>query len=172
MDIAIKKCTPEDVKKLQEISSNTFIETFEEHNTQEHMTAYLEKAFNIPQLVQELRNPFSQFFLVLVDGQVAGYLKINLADAQSENMGDDALEVERIYISNKFQKLGLGKLLMERALELAGGHGKKRIWLGVWEHNINAIAFYQKKGFVKTGAHSFFMGDDEQIDWIMVKELE
>src|SRR5690606_16174629 len=104
-------------------------------------------------------------------GQVAGYLKINADAAQTEEMGEDALEVERIYISRAFQKLGLGKHLMEQALELAARLGKKKIWLGVWEHNANAIAFYQKKGFVKTGEHSFFMGDDEQIDWIMVKEL-
>ena len=87
-------------------------------------------------------------------------------------MGEDAFEIERIYISGKFQKLGLGKHLMEQAMSLAEELGKKRIWLGVWEHNENAITFYQKKGFFKTGEHSFFMGDDEQIDWIMVKELD
>ena len=172
MNITIKKCTHEDVVELQEISISTFIETFEEHNTPEHMTAYLEKAFNLSQLEQEMANPFSLFFFVLVDDEVAGYLKVNTDEAQSEDMGKDALEVERIYISSNFQKLGLGKYLMERAMELAGELGKKKIWLGVWEHNENAIAFYQKKGFVKTGAHSFFMGDDEQIDWLMVKELE
>lgn len=172
MNITIKKCSETDLQNLQDISTATFIETFEEHNTPEHMTAYLEKAFNGEQLKEELANPASHFFFALVDDEVAGYLKINTDDAQSEDMGEGALEVERIYIGNKFQKLGLGKLLMERALESAGEMGKKRIWLGVWEHNRNAIAFYQKKGFVKTGAHSFFMGDDEQIDWIMVKELE
>ena len=172
MNINIKKCTKEDVRDLHKISISTFIETFEEHNTAEHMTAYLEKAFNLPQLEQELANPFSQFFFAMVDDEVAGYLKVNAENAQSEYMGEDALEVERIYISSNFQKLGFGKYLMKRAMELAGELGKKKIWLGVWEHNENAIAFYQKKGFIKTGAHSFYMGDDEQIDWIMVKELE
>ena len=171
MNMSIKKCTLEDVHELQKISSLTFTETFEEQNTPEHMHAYLEKAFNLPQLGKELANPSSRFFFVLVDGQVAGYLKLNTDDAQTEDMGAEALEVERIYISNNFQKLGLGKQLMEKALQMAVELGKKKIWLGVWEHNANAIAFYQRKGFVKTGEHSFFMGDDEQIDWIMVKEL-
>lgn len=172
MNIALKKCTPEDVDELQKISMITFVETFEEQNSPEHMQAYLDKAFNIPQLEKEVDNPFSQFFFVKVEGQVAGYLKVNENDAQTEDMGEDAFEIERIYISGKFQKLGLGKHLMERALSLAKVLGKKRIWLGVWEHNENAIAFYRKEGFIKTGEHSFFMGDDEQIDWIMVKELE
>lgn len=172
MNIALKKCTPEDVDELQKISMITFVETFEEQNSPEHMQTYLDKAFNIPQLEKELANPSSRFFFVKVDGQVAGYLKVNENDAQTEEMGEDAFEIERIYISGKFQKLGLGKHLMERALSLAKVLGKKRIWLGVWEKNDNAIAFYLKKGFVKTGEHSFFMGDEEQIDWIMVKELE
>ncbi|WP_203334462.1 GNAT family N-acetyltransferase [Planococcus beigongshangi] len=172
MDIKIKKCLIEDVKELQKISVITFTETFEEHNTQEHIKAYLDKAFSIPQMEKELANPFSRFFFVTADGQVAGYLKVNENDAQTEDMGEDAFEIERIYISRAFQKHGLGKHLMERALELAAGLGKKKLWLGVWEHNDNAISFYQKKGFVKTAEHSFFMGDDEQIDWIMVKELD
>lgn len=171
MNITIKECTLQDTDELQKVGIVTFTETFEEHNSPEHMKAYLEEAFNLPKLVKELADPDSQFYFVLVDGQVAGYLKINVGAAQTEEMGEDALEVERIYISRDFQKLGLGKHLMEQALELAARLGKKKIWLGVWEHNANAIAFYQKKGFVKTGQHSFFMGDDEQIDWIMVKEL-
>ncbi|WP_052131559.1 GNAT family N-acetyltransferase [Planococcus sp. CAU13] len=172
MNIALEKCTLEKVQELQQISILTFTETFEEQNSPEHMQAYIDKAFNIPQLEKELANPSSRFFFVIVDRQIAGYLKVNTEDAQTEDMGAEALEVERIYISNKFQKLGLGRHLMQRALEAADELGKKKIWLGVWEHNDNAIAFYGKKGFVKTGEHSFFMGDDEQIDWIMVKELE
>lgn len=172
MNIALKKCTPEDVDELQKISMITFVETFEEQNSPEHMKEYLDKAFNIPQLEKELANSSSRFFFVMVDGQVAGYLKINEGAAQTEDIGEDAFEIERIYISGKFQKLGLGKRLMEYAMRLAKELGKKRIWLGVWEHNENAIAFYRKEGFIKTGEHSFFMGDDEQIDWIMVKELE
>ncbi|OAX48075.1 Protease synthase and sporulation negative regulatory protein PAI 1 [Paenibacillus sp. AD87] len=50
-------------------------------------------------------------------------------------------------------------------------HKKKEVWLGVWGKNDNAIAFYKKMGFVRTGFHSFYMGDEEQIDFIMVKTL-
>lgn len=172
MDISLRTCTIEDVRELQEISSVTFQETFGAQNSPEHMAAYLEKAFNTNQLEQELANRSTEFFFVRVDGKIAGYLKLNTDDAQSEAMGSDALEVERIYIRISFQKLGLGKHLLNRAMERAHELGKKKIWLGVWEHNENAIAFYRKKGFIQTGAHSFYMGDDEQVDWIMVKELE
>lgn len=135
------------------------------------MNAYLERAFNLKQLEKELSNSFSQFFFVYFNYEVAGYLKVNTNDAQSEEMGDDSLEIERIYIKYKFQKHGLGKYLFNKAMEVAEDLNKKNIWLGVWEKNENAIAFYKKMGFVQAGAHSFYMGDEEQTDFIMTKTL-
>ncbi|OCA85024.1 GNAT family N-acetyltransferase [Pseudobacillus wudalianchiensis] len=171
MTIKIKKCTGEDLYQLQEISYETFSETFKHQNSPENMNAYLERAFNLTQLEKELSAIFSQFFFVYLDNEVAGYLKVNINDAQSEEMGDESLEIERIYVKNKFQKHGLGKFLLHKAIEMARECNKKKIWLGVWEKNENAIAFYKKMGFVQTGAHSFYMGDEEQIDFIMIKTL-
>lgn len=167
----IKKCTLEDVNQLQDISYKTFNETFKDQNSPENMKAYLEKAFTVEQLEKELSNTSSQFFFMYVNHEIAGYLKVNTDDAQSEEMGKEALEIERIYIGNSFQKQGLGKHLFNKAVEIATTLNKKKIWLGVWEKNKNAIAFYKKQGFVQTGSHSFYMGDEEQIDFIMVKTL-
>ncbi|HEK9098830.1 GNAT family N-acetyltransferase [Bacillus pfraonensis] len=171
MTINIKKCTLEDLRKLQEISYETFNETFKHQNSLENMKAYLERAFNLKQLEKELSNISSQFFFICFNNEVAGYLKVNTNNAQSEEMGDESLEVERIYIKNKFQKHGLGKYLLNKAVEIAMERNKKKIWLGVWEKNKNAIAFYKKMGFIQTGAHSFYMGDEEQMDFIMTKTL-
>ncbi len=168
----IKNCTLEDLHKLQEISYETFDETFKHQNSPKNMNAYLEKAFNLKQLEKELANLSSQFYFMYFNNEVAGYVKVNTNDAQSEEMGDESLEIERIYIKSTFQKHGLGKHLLNRAIEIAIEHNKKKIWLGVWEKNENAIAFYKKMGFVQVGAHSFYMGDEEQIDFIMTKTLK
>jgi ribosomal protein S18 acetylase RimI-like enzyme len=171
MTMNIKKCTLEDSPLLQEIGCETFNETFKDQNSPENMKAYLERAFNLEQLEKELSNPNSEFFFVYFNNEVAGYLKVNTNDAQSEDMGEESLEVERIYIKKEFQKHGLGKNLFNKAIEIALEHHKKKVWLGVWEKNENAIAFYKKMGFVQTGAHSFYMGDEEQTDFIMTKTL-
>ncbi|MGP4039090.1 GNAT family N-acetyltransferase [Gracilibacillus sp. D59] len=171
MTINIKKCTLEDLRKLQEISYETFNETFKHQNSPENMKSYLERAFNLKQLEKELLNTSSQFFFVYFNNEVAGYLKVNINDAQSEEIGDESLEIERIYIKNNFQKHGLGKYLLNKAIEIAVESNKAKIWLGVWEKNENAISFYKKMGFVQTGVHSFYMGDEEQQDLIMTKTL-
>jgi diamine N-acetyltransferase len=171
MSIIINKCSREDLQILQQISIETFNDTFKHQNSPENMKNYLEKAFNYEQLEKELSNVFSEFFFIFLNEELAGYLKVNINDSQSEQTGDESLEIERIYIRNKFQRKGLGKYLIDRATEVAMMQNKKMIWLGVWEKNGKAIDFYRKIGFVQTGAHSFYMGDEEQIDFIMTKTL-
>lgn len=169
MNITIRQCMLEDIQELQEISYDTFNETFREQNSPENIDDYLEKAFNQPQLEKELNNPYSQFFFAYVNNELAGYLKINTDQAQSEERSADALEIERIYIKQSFQKHGVGKQLFQQALQIAKELNKQQMWLGVWEKNEKAIAFYQKIGFVLTGQHSFYMGDEQQTDLIMTK---
>ena len=125
------------------------------------MEAYLERAFNSKQLEKELSNISSEFFFINFNEELAGYLKVNTNGAQSEKMGDESLEIQRIYIKNKFQKYGLGKYLFNKAMEMEMDSNKQKIWIGVWGKNKNAIAFYKKMGFVQTGTHSFYMGEEE-----------
>ncbi|GAB3798878.1 GNAT family N-acetyltransferase [Virgibacillus kimchii] len=171
MDTTIRRCSIDDLQELQDISYETFNETFKDQNKPENMKTYLDQAFNETQLNKELSNPFSQFFFIYSENKLAGYLKINTGEAQSEAMDDDALEIERIYIKQAFQQKGLGKALLNKAMALAKELQKKKIWLGVWEKNEHAIVFYKRLGFVHAGAHAFYMGDEEQVDLIMVKRL-
>ncbi len=167
----IKKCTLQDVESLCKISIETFYQTFADSNTEENMTAYLKSAYNVEKLYKELCNPDSSFFFIYVDESLAGYLKINEYPSQTDINDIDSLELERIYILKDFQGLGLGQDLLEYTISIAIEHGKKYIWLGVWEHNEKAKRFYQKNGFYRIGAHSFVVGDDEQTDYVMRKDL-
>ncbi|MNM02590.1 Protease synthase and sporulation negative regulatory protein PAI 1 [compost metagenome] len=171
MTVKHKKCSLEDLRILQEIGIETFSDTFKDQNSPENMNAYLEKTFNFKQLEKELSNAYSEFYFIFFNEEIAGYLKVNMNDAQSEQMGTESLEIERIYVRSQYQRKGLGKYLFNTAMEVAISQSKQLIWLGVWEKNANAIEFYTKLGFVQTGVHSFYMGDEEQFDYIMTKTL-
>lgn len=172
MTIQIRKCTLEDVETLRSVAIETFTETFSEYNTPENMKLYLDTSFNLEQLEKELTNQNSQFYFVYVEGDLAGYLKVNLDDAQTEKMGEQSLEIQRVYIKSQYQKSGLGKLMVTKAEEIAKENNKHKIWLGVWEKNENAIGFYKNIGFIQTGDFTFYLGDEKQTDYIMTKELK
>jgi len=171
MNFELKRATIQDVHNIQTIGRETFFETFHENNDKQTMQHYLQQAFSEEKLLIEINNQQSIFKLLYVDNQLAGYLKVNEGNAQTDAIAENALEVERIYLLRAFQNMGLGKALMNEAILIAQQLQKSNIWLGVWEKNENAIAFYEMQGFVKTSTHTFMFGDEAQQDYIMVKKL-
>ena len=167
----IRACTVEDKSALKEIAYQTFDETFRADNKKENINEYLKNAFTDEKVLAELHNPDSFFYFIYYEDTLAGYLKLNINEAQTESFEGENLEIERIYILKQFQKKGLGKQLYDKALEVARHLSRERIWLGVWEKNSNAIAFYEQLGFNKIDQHSFYMGDEQQIDYIMMKSI-
>lgn len=169
--IEIKKISLDDLAVLKALSIKTFTDTFAKDNTPEDLKNYLDQAYTEEKLTSELQTKDSEFYFIYSDDQLAGYLKLNINEAQTETIEEDALEIERIYIDSNFKRLGLGKRLYTKAIERAKELNKTAIWLGVWEHNIAAMKFYHKMGFTQVGQHAFYMGEDEQIDLIMKKKL-
>lgn len=170
-DIIIKKVSLDDIDQLQQIGKKTFEETFSASNTKENMVNYLEKSFSLEKLKTELNNKSSEFYFAVLDDRVIGYLKLNTGLAQTELKNKKALEIERIYVLNEFHGKKAGQLLHDKALEVADVKNAPYIWLGVWEKNPRAISFYRKNGFEEFDKHLFKLGDDEQTDILMKKEL-
>ena len=159
------------VAELQQLAMQTFIETFAKSNTQDDIETYLAECLNEERLKYELENPNSFFYFALEQSQPVGYLKVNLGAAQTELQENDSLEIERIYVKSEFHGKKVGQLLYDKAFEIAQTHHKSSIWLGVWDKNPRAIAFYQKNGFVAFDKHIFIMGSDKQTDIMMRKQL-
>lgn len=136
--LVMRRCTPQDLSVLQAFSRKTYFDTFAAMNTEENMNAYLDSAYDADVLGKELRNPDSSFFFLYADGKLAGYLKLNENDAQTDLYDPNALEIERIYVDNAFQGLGYGYYLMEFAIKIAAEHDKEF----VWQTTVTAIEEY------------------------------
>ncbi len=134
------------------------------------MKEYMDRAFNPDQLLSELKNPMSEFYFVTLDDVIAGYLKLNKDTAQSDIRDETSLEIERIYVDKEFQGMGLGTMLLVKAMERASELNLQYIWLGVWEKNTDAKRFYERHAFIEFGNHEFRMGDDIQTDILMRSE--
>lgn len=169
----LHRVQPSQWEELLELGRETYRQTFEAGNPPEVLEAYLADAFTEENMRAELANPESEFYFIYdeVEERPIAYLKVNVGDAQSEDYGDEMLEVERIYVLIEAKGRGYGTLLMQAAEAIARDKGKRRMWLGVWEHNQDAIRFYEKFGFQRVGQHIFVMGDDPQTDYIMEKVL-
>jgi len=167
----IRPCTPGDLEALRHISIETYEQTFRGMTSRETMDAYLGEAFAREKLEKELAAEGCHFFFQECGMELSGYLKLNEAPDQSDLNDPRSLEIERIYVRAPFQGRGLGKTLMDFALRTALASRKDYVWLGVWEKNSAALAFYSKMGFAVAGTHSFRMGEELQSDLIMKRLL-
>lgn len=163
----IKECNLEDTEKVKYISEKTFYETFSNENTEEDMENYLKENFSYEQVESEINNNGSRFYIVEHNEEVVAYMKVNFDKAQTEMGHNNTLEVQRIYVLQEYKNNHIGKRLIQKAIEIGRDNHVNYIWLGVWEHNINAIKFYQKLGFEKFDTHVFKLGEDEQTDNLM-----
>ncbi|MGT2949288.1 GNAT family N-acetyltransferase [Streptococcus devriesei] len=170
--ITIEPILLEEVETLRELAIKTFRETFEHDNTEEQLQALFDSDFSIDVLSKELVNPESHNYFLKVDGSIAGFIKMNQGSAQTEQKLDNAIEIQRVYILKAFQGQGLGKKLLEFALEKAYASGCDWAWLGVWEYNFKAQALYKKYGFERFSQHTFMVGDKADTDWLLKKSLK
>lgn len=170
-NIIIQRVTLKDIKQLQQIGRETFSETFSESNTEENMNKYLADGFSKEKLSEELNNKSSEFYFAVLEEKVIGYLKLNFGASQTELQDNSSIEIERIYVLQEYHGKKVGQILYDKAMQVANEKKVKNVWLGVWEENPRAIRFYQKNGFVEFDKHIFVLGDDEQTDIMMRKDL-
>lgn len=171
-EIGIKSVTLNDIHQLQKIGRQTFFETFSEGNSEENMAKYLDEEFSIENLTAELNNKNTEFYFATLDNEVIGYLKLNFGPAQTELQDDNALEIERLYVSKEFHGKNVGQLLFDKAIQIARRKNIDYVWLGVWEENSRAMNFYKKNDFVEFDKHIFQFGNEEQTDLMMKLELK
>ena len=169
--ISIRQLIPADLASLCQLSRQTFSEAFGAANDPQPFQAYLDHAFSKEQLQEELAHPFSQFFFAERDRIPLGYMKLVAGKQPNGIQGGKVLEIQRIYVRQEYRGKGVGKILMKRALEVAEHSQAEYLWLGVWELNPKAIAFYEKWGFEPVGSQEFKLGDEIQKDIVMKKDL-
>lgn len=161
-----------EMSELQAISRQTFFDTFAEVNTEADMQHYLDVNLSLAQLSEELTNPSTKFYFAKNDQGILGYIKLNEGQAQTEKRDIPSMEIERIYVRKEFQNRGVGQFILDKSIEITKDKKLTTIWLGVWEHNVSAIRFYERNHFQFFGKHSFMLGSDEQTDLLMERQLD
>jgi len=167
----IREATPQDSELLAQLSRQTFVETFADQNSEENMSEYLAKHCTAQALTDERNEPSAVFFIAEAMLEPVGFAKIRNVEIPKGLENIRAIEIHRLYILKKMIGQKIGQALMEECLKQARADHYQAIWLGVWERNERAIAFYKKFGFEVFGSHIFEVGHDPQTDLLMKRML-
>ena len=170
-DLTIRRANTEDAGSLAELGARTFSEAFADDNSPEDMAAYLAASFSLARQTAELADPASTFFIAEVGGRAAGYAHLHVGEPAEGVEGAKTVELVRMYVSREWHGRGVGEALMRACVDEARRAGHGIIWLGVWERNGRAQAFYRKWDFRSVGERVFQLGSDPQRDIVMERAL-
>ena len=171
-DFVIRRATPEDAARLAEFGARTFFETFAADNTPEDMASHLASAWSPSLQDAELRDPLLDTLLAVEPGgALAGFAQLRAEYAPACVQTLQPIELKRFYVDKPFQGRGLARALMDEVERAARARGARELWLGVFERNLRAQAFYRKCGFEKVGTQIFVVGSDPQRDHVMLRVL-
>ena len=171
MGYRFEQPTHRNAAALAALKAETFSEAFAAANDPAELATHLARAFAVDAVSAQLLDPRCGTTWVVDDGIPVGYLKVNYGTAQTVPGLSDGLEVEQLYVLASHQGQGLGGQLLDLAAEKAREHGLTYVWLGVWEHNIDAISLYRHGGYEEFDQHVFLFGEEEQRDVLMRLDL-
>lgn len=172
MSFRLQKASTRNYKTLAAIGRATFIENFAHLNDPEDFNDYITKAFYPYKILIDVEQPNTDFYIVWHEGKAIAYCRINFDTQVEELLDKKQMEIQQIYVLSGFKGQKIGSIMLDKAISLAKNSGYERIWLGVWEQNPAAIAFYEKKGFYRIGQHIFQLGKDAQIDYLYALDVK
>lgn len=169
--VNFRKAATADITLLTALSQQTFKQAFGAANTPENIAAFLASAYNPEQITYELLEPANTFYITEIAGKPAGYLKLRWPAPDQRIPYSNNLQICRLYLLQEFWGWGLGDQLMQFCLEKAREMSCEAVWLTVWEHNPRAISFYQKWGFTQVSTDEFVLGNEVQLDYLLIKAI-
>jgi diamine N-acetyltransferase len=170
--VRIRRATVADAAALAEFGARTFYETFVSDNTPEDMAMHLASAWHPDIQRAEIEDAALDTLLACAEnGRLAGFAQLRAAQPPAGIAARKPVELKRFYVDKPWQGQGLARRLMDAVDLQARARGASELWLGVFERNERAQAFYRKCGFRNVGSQIFVVGTDPQRDHVMLREL-
>ena len=172
MQIVIRRAAPADALRLSELAAKIYSDTFADTNDPDDLAKFLANTYNEVKQRSEIENPAIVTLLVECDGRLGAYAQLKFGTPPSCVRGPAPMEIGRFYVDRAYHGHGVAHRLMKEIDDVAKARGVRTMWLGVWEHNDRAQAFYRKYGFERVGEQPFVVGTDIQTDWVVERRLD
>jgi ribosomal protein S18 acetylase RimI-like enzyme len=167
----IRYATPSDANALAKLAETTFRDTFASTNSIEDLNLHCQAKYGEAIQLAEIKSSDMTALLCEADGALIAYSQLRWHPAPACVSAIRPGEIQRFYVDDAWHGKGIAQELMKRCFMELKQRNSDFAWLGVWERNPKAIAFYKKFGFIEIGSHVFPLGTDPQRDIIMARAI-
>ncbi len=168
-NLLLEKASLHHLAELETLAYSTFTATFGHLYTPENLQSHLVKTCSAAFFADALANGCN-IDIARCGDEVVGYIKYGAVGLPIAYTKDD-VEIHRLYVSAKWQGQGIGKKLMDHALQSLAVQSAAHLYLGVWEHNHKAQAFYRRYAFRPIGKYLYYVGTHADREIIMQRVI-
>jgi diamine N-acetyltransferase len=170
--IHIRRAEEEDALALSMFAERTFRDAFADSNSAANMQLHCAENYGQALQLAEIRDSSRETWLAETDGRLAAFVQLGLDAVLPLISCERPVEIQRFYVDASYHGAGLAHQLMAHVVARAKAGRSAVLWLGVWERNPRAMAFYRKWEFDVFGEHTFRLGEDLQRDLIMRRDVK
>ncbi len=137
----IRLAEVKDIPEVRELLRVTWHDTYGKYIPAEDLDTYLDTVYSEEKLEEILDAEREDCFIAESAGKIAGWTRLRRDD------DNDIFYLISLYVLPEFQKLGIGKLLLENAVSFGLEYRFEKITLGVMEANSESVEWYKRQGF-------------------------
>ena len=168
----IRSATLADTFRLTAFGRRVFMATFAPDNDAAQLASYVETAYVPEAQAAELSNPDITTLLACDDDDaIIGFAQLRGGSPPPCVADLSAIELWRFYVDPAWHGQGVAASPHGCGDRSRAAAGARTFWLGVWERNLRAQAFYRKHGFTPVGSQIFMFGTEPQTDQIWIVGL-
>jgi len=168
----IRRATRDDLANLVRVAREAFFATYSTIDDPLDVAAYAERNFTTEAFGAVLDDLSAHLAVLLDAGGMAGYALLVRSPAPGCVVAGRAVELSRLYLLPDRIGRGHGAALLRHALDWAAESGFDTLWLGVYDRNERAMAFYRRFGFEVVGTRPFDWHGEIYHDPVMARAVK
>ena len=167
----IRLATQADATALAHFAERVFRATFAHAGSAQDMDMHCGASYSPAIQAGEIADPGRTTMVCELEGRLAGFGQLRTGKTPPCVVAEAPVEIQRLYVDATWHGKGIAGELMRALVRDASRRGADVVWLGVWDRNPRAIAFYAKNGFQAAGEHVFMLGNDPQRDLVFARRI-
>jgi ribosomal protein S18 acetylase RimI-like enzyme len=161
--LQFRKASIYDIDLIRNLALQIWPQTFENLVTPQQLITMLNRKFSKSSLVNQI-NHQHEFYIIYNQDKAVGFFSIS--------MDEKVCRLHKLYIIPGFQGSGIGMEALRLILNLCNKNQQTKLVLSIHKNN-EAIAFYEKAGFIITGVQKRQVDKDSFItEWQMEMPLK
>lgn len=166
-EITIEDLNETEIDELADVAARSFADAFGEGLTPDELDTIIAESRSADYFKQSMNT--SRILVAKEGGVIVGYIQYGEVKIPEVDSSSEDQEIGRVYVDTDKQGIGIGKKMLQKALDDPMVNKAPNVYLQVWGKNAKAIKLYESFGFIECGVTTFMQGGKTMQDQIMVK---